>query len=50
VPTKSTMTGATTFPILTIGTPLSILPVFQIVSTEKVEAVLFVVRTAVALS
>jgi hypothetical protein len=44
VPTKSTRTGSTTFPVLQTGTILLILPVFQIVSTEEVGTVLLVVR------
>jgi hypothetical protein len=50
VPTKSTETGTTTFPILQIGTILLTLPTFQIVSTEKVTTVLVVVSTDAALS
>jgi hypothetical protein len=48
--TKSTGTGSTTSPILTIGTLLLTLPIFKIVSTEKVGAVLLVVATEAALS
>jgi hypothetical protein len=44
------MTGTTTFPVLTTGTLLLILPVFKIVDTEKVGIGLLVVRAAAALS
>jgi hypothetical protein len=40
MPVKSTLTGTTTFLILTIRIILLTLPVLRIVSTEKVEAVL----------
>jgi hypothetical protein len=50
VPTKSTETGSTTFPILTTGTVLLTLSILKIVSTEKVKSVVIVVRTDAALT
>jgi hypothetical protein len=49
-PTKSTMTGSTTFPVLIIGRVLLTLPIFKIVSTEKVGTVLLVVGTETTLT
>jgi hypothetical protein len=50
VPVKSTSTGTTTFPVLTIGTILLTLTILKIVSTEKGVTVLPVFETDIALS
>jgi hypothetical protein len=50
VPTKSTVTDTTTFPVLQTGTLLLTLSILRVASTEKVVSVLLVVGTVIALS
>jgi hypothetical protein len=49
-PSKSTLTGTTTFPVLRTGTILLTLTTSKVMSTEKVASVLLVFETEIVLS